>query len=288
MWEIRNAIPALIELGEAAVPAILAVLAEGPPPNDSPVPRQYCLLQALGAILGPAAGAGVLQGVVKGELDVTRRTHLDNAVRRFTSMSRVSVWVPEAEGGQPYHGPVRDALAADPTDRVTAALVVLGTRKLRETHDARVVDAIRVIREQGGLSNPELRALVTAIAFAASDDTAEGAEEGDPGRHRPAVRALIGIGDPAAPWIISELQEEPMGSERQHSLLSALGAILGPGESVRRLQERAANPGLPKVKRARFGQVIDRFRTMTVARWMAPGEGAQRFEGSVSQALSGQ
>jgi len=109
-WQTHIAVPALIQLGEPAVPHILAVLPREITAKTGYAQREYLLLSALGAITGPHEGVRSLEKAIADTRDPQARERLALTLRKFRGFYKVVVWIPETQGGQPYHGLIKEVL----------------------------------------------------------------------------------------------------------------------------------------------------------------------------------
>lgn len=103
--ESYPAMPAIIEFGESAVDPIISALCA----DKVTLQREFFLLQALGAIIGPHRSAPRLEAVTRKQ-DREVRLRLEGAVGRFRDTYEVICWIPGGRGGQRFVGSVPEAL----------------------------------------------------------------------------------------------------------------------------------------------------------------------------------
>ncbi|GAG12988.1 unnamed protein product, partial [marine sediment metagenome] len=97
--------PAIIEFGESAVDPIISALCT----DKVTMQREFFLLQALGAIMGPHRCVARMEAVTARQ-DREVPSRLKGAVGRFRETYEVIRWIPEGEGGQRFVGTVPEAL----------------------------------------------------------------------------------------------------------------------------------------------------------------------------------
>ena len=107
--ESNPAVAALIEFGEAAVPAIIAAFAEGVGPASQ---REYLLLSSLGAILGPHKGVKRLGDAIAKAQTPEKQENLRAALKAFREFQVVERWLPEGEE-QPFEGNIYEELKSE-------------------------------------------------------------------------------------------------------------------------------------------------------------------------------
>jgi hypothetical protein len=97
--------PAIIEFGESAVDPIISALCT----DKVTLRREFFLLQALGAIMGPHRSVARMEAVAARQ-DREVRLRLEGAVGRFRETYEVICWIPGGWGGQRFTGSVPEAL----------------------------------------------------------------------------------------------------------------------------------------------------------------------------------
>ncbi len=111
--DVRIGLSALIQMGDPAVPYIIAALScEWP--GKPPTRRESSLLRAFAAILGPFDGVKRLERAIQEAEHQWLKWRLQITLKQFRNLGYVTSWLPEGEGNQRFTGNVREELEKHP------------------------------------------------------------------------------------------------------------------------------------------------------------------------------
>ena len=118
LWELHPVLPAVIELGEDAIPHIVDALAEEVTReydyltySEGYAPREWFLFCAFAAIMGPHGGVRELEQAIRNAKEPLKQDRLRLALRKFREFHHILLLFPEEEEAkQPYHGPIKKVL----------------------------------------------------------------------------------------------------------------------------------------------------------------------------------